>query len=161
MLGFSALSARSICGQLGGVIPPPTPTPADTHDYPFPFVDDYRKRRKRQDKLLIEEEQAKLKANNIREEINKILYPQQEVEEEKITEPVQLEQKPLAVPDLTPKLLKKLADLEVKLALYNQEWMLAQEAARLEAIAIRQMKDEEDMKVILQLLEYPIKKFLH
>lgn len=159
MLGFTALSDRSICGLHVGVPPLPTVT-ADTHDYPFPFVQDYLEKRAKQDKALLAEEKARLKANNIREEIEKILHPPvTETETPEIQSQAEQTQETPAVIDLSQRMLRHLADLEVQLSLYNQQMLVAQQEAMQQAIQIRQMKDEEDMKAILALTD--IGRILH
>lgn len=143
MLGFLALSARSISGLLHVNIP--AVPGGDTHDYPFGADDWLKKRHERQAKLRREQEDKNRSANNIRQQIEDALYPPlpETVEEAKLAE---IEQKLQEIPIIA-------RDLRAELELMENQLLVLQALQRQEEIAYRRAKDEEDMKVILRLLQ--------
>lgn len=144
MLGFLALSARSISGLLHVNIP--AVPGGDTHDYPFGAGDWLKKRHERQAKLRREQEDKNRAANNIRQQIEDALYPQ-EAEEQVTGENLEkIEEKE----QITPVIAR---DLRAELELVENQLLALQAFQRQEEIAYRRAKDEEDMKVILRLLQ--------
>jgi len=144
MLGFSALSTRSISGLLS--IPAPVVTVTDTHDYPFPVVEEYRKRINRQAKLRREYEDKQRKINNIRAHIEKILHPKNEV-----IAPVEV----VAVPQPIPMVANENATLKnlfAQIELMDKQILLLQQQLQNEYIAYRKFREDRDVEALLYLL---------
>lgn len=142
MLGFLPLSSRAISGLR--ILENPAIPVTDTHDGAYDYL---RKRAEKQARLRREQEEKDRKANNIRQQIEDVLYPP-DIKPDEETGPIRDEktqEKPQNVVFVRD-FLAELANLESQMfALHAQEVQMQKD--------LRRQKDEEDMKIILRLLQ--------